>query len=158
MLIALKKLLFERHGEGGQPARFDGDEKQLAEAALMFHVIAADGIITAEERERFASLLERHFGLAQAETAALMEAARQADNEAIDLYGFTSILKRELDRDERFQLIRNLWEMVYADGVVHELEDNIVWRIADLLGVEGRDRMELKRLVKERIADRESQG
>jgi uncharacterized tellurite resistance protein B-like protein len=31
--------------------------------------------------------------------------------------------------------------MVYADGEVHEFEDNLVWRIAELLGVQSRDRI-----------------
>ena len=59
-----------------------------------------------------------------------------------------------MDQDQRLQLIRNLWEMVFADGVVHELEDNIVWRVAELLDVEARDRMEIKRAVREEIEGR----
>ncbi|MEO0637039.1 MAG: TerB family tellurite resistance protein, partial [Pseudomonadota bacterium] len=31
--------------------------------------------------------------------------------------------------------------IVYSDGQLHELEDNVVWRIAELLGVSARDRM-----------------
>jgi hypothetical protein len=37
-----------------------------------------------------------------------------------------------------------MWDMAYADGQVHELEENIVWRVAELLGVPSRDRMQLK--------------
>ncbi len=37
-----------------------------------------------------------------------------------------------------------LWEIVYADGKRSEMEDHAIWRIADLLGVSGRDRL-LKR-------------
>ena len=31
-----------------------------------------------------------------------------------------------------------MWEVVYADGRVNELEDNIILRVADLLGVTTR--------------------
>jgi uncharacterized tellurite resistance protein B-like protein len=36
---------------------------------------------------------------------------------------------------------------VFADGVVNELEDNMVWRTAELLGVSSRDRMILRKRV-----------
>ena len=71
--------------------------------------------------------------------------------EAIDLYQFTSVLKRALDDAERVTMIESLWEMVFADGVVHEMEDNVVWRVAELLGVDTRDRMLLKQRVWKRI-------
>jgi len=37
--------------------------------------------------------------------------------------------------------------MVFADGVLHELEDNVVWRIAELLAVDSRNRVLLKQRV-----------
>jgi uncharacterized tellurite resistance protein B-like protein len=37
-----------------------------------------------------------------------------------------------------------LWDMAYADGTIHEFEENVVWRVAELLGVSSRERMNLK--------------
>ena len=71
----------------------------------------------------------------------LIEEAGQADSEAVDLYGFTSVLKRGMEKDQRVRVVEHLWEMVYADGEVHEFEDNLIWRIAELLGVERMDRI-----------------
>lgn len=34
--------------------------------------------------------------------------------------------------------------MAYADGKADEIEENIVWRVAELLGVSSRDRLILK--------------
>jgi len=47
-----------------------------------------------------------------------------------------------------------MWEMVFADGKITEFEDNVLWRAADLLGISGRDRIELKHRVQERQAAR----
>ncbi|MNL86338.1 Tellurite resistance protein TerB [compost metagenome] len=44
-----------------------------------------------------------------------------------------------------------LWEIVYADGERSEMEDHVIWRIADLLGVSGRDRVLKRREVAARI-------
>jgi len=44
-----------------------------------------------------------------------------------------------------------MWEIVYADRKVTEFEENLIWRAADLLGVSSRERIELRRLVAERL-------
>lgn len=59
------------------------------------------------------------------------------------------MLKRRLDPDGRIQVVGMLWDMAHADGAVHEFEENVVWRVAELLGVSTRDRVELRRLVRE---------
>ena len=145
MFEKLRKLFFE---DDAARSVIDVDDRQVAEAALMFHVIAADGVVTDEEKATLSGRISQHFGLSPAETAELVKTARAADNEAVDLYRFTSTLKRELDYEARVELIASLWEMVYADGVVHELEDNIVWRVAELLDVTSRDRMEMKQRMR----------
>jgi uncharacterized tellurite resistance protein B-like protein len=40
-----------------------------------------------------------------------------------------------------------MWEIVYADGRRDELEDNLLWRAADLLGVSARERIDLRRRI-----------
>jgi uncharacterized tellurite resistance protein B-like protein len=40
-----------------------------------------------------------------------------------------------------------MWEMVYTDRRVSEFEDNVMWRVADLLAVSSRERIELRRRV-----------
>jgi len=152
MFQRLKRLFFE--GAKAQETGFHADDRQLAEAALMFHVISADGIISENEREAINERVAARFGLSEEETAELVAAAGRADAEAVDLYRFASLLKRELDYEQRLNFIRELWEMVFADGVVHEVEDTIVWRVAQMLDVETRDRMELKRRVRDDRQDR----
>lgn len=128
----------------------DADDLRVAAAALLFHVVDADGIVTPAERERLHAVLAAEFGLDAGETARIVEAGVAADAEAVDLYRFTSVLKAELDEERRIRFVELLWEVTYADGSVHELEDNVIWRVADLLGVSTRDRMLMKREVASR--------
>ena len=122
-------------------------DKRLAAAALMVQVMAADGEIRPEEEEKLHTVLSDNYAVSKEDAKVLEKAAREAQGEAIDLYGFTSILKREMDMAERLALVEDLWEMVYADGELHEFEDNVVWRTAELIGIQSRDRMELKQRV-----------
>ncbi len=138
-----------------EPETVIHSQRQLAQAALMYHVIAVDGVIREEERIRLIEVLSTQFDIDEDEAQQLAKEGRDAEHEAIDLYQFTSILKRALQEDERIGMIENLWEMVFADGHVHEMEDNVVWRVAELLGVDTRDRMLLKQRVWKRINDQE---
>jgi uncharacterized tellurite resistance protein B-like protein len=148
MLNDLKAFLLGRKSTEESGRTDQVDPLQLAQAALMFHVVAADGQVTDKEKSRLREVLRGRFGLDDRATGDLIEKARAADNEAVDLYAFTRTLKRDLDDQAKAEIIEDLWEMVYADGNLNELEDNIVWRVAELLGVESRTRMELKRAVK----------
>jgi len=146
MFEIIRKFMAE-FSEAEEPAEFIHSKMQLAEAALMYHVIAVDGIVTDDEKKRMAEVLGAHFELEESEAQILAESAKDAENEAVDLYKFTSALKYALSEEERILIVENLWEMVFADGVVHELEDNVIWRIAELLAVDSRDRMLLKQKV-----------
>ena len=64
----------------------------------------------------------------------------------MDFYKFTSSLS-SLDSDDRLEIIRMMWTVVFADKDNHELEDNMVWRIAELIGVSSRDRTILRNQI-----------
>jgi len=122
-----------------------GDDPVLAAVALLFHVIDADGERGQQEVERLRALVAERYALPGRELDALLTRAEKADREAIDLYSFTSILERHLDQEARKAFIGLMWEMVFADGELHELEDNVVWRVAELIGVERGERVALRR-------------
>jgi uncharacterized tellurite resistance protein B-like protein len=116
-------------------------------AALLIHAAVIDGNMTGKEREMLRALIKQRFELDDEATGELVEQATTAEHDAVDLYHFTSILNRMLDETGRRRFIEMLWEMVYADGRVSEFEDNLIWRVADLLFVPSRERIEIRRRV-----------
>jgi len=147
MISALKRFLTDLTGEP-EPKPIGADEARLAAAALLFHVTAIDGVVDEDERTRLRTLLKDRFALGDNDLDDLMAAAEAADNEAVDLYGFTSVLKQRLDIGERERMVGQMWELVYADGKVHEFEDNLIWRAAELLGVSSPVRIRLKQAAR----------
>jgi uncharacterized tellurite resistance protein B-like protein len=117
----------------------------LAAASLLYHVVASDGVVSADERAALKSALGQLYGLDNAATDALIEKAREADLEAVDFYTFTRTLKGKLDADGRRKVVGLMWRMVFADGKMDEFEDNVVWRVAELLDVPARERVLLKK-------------
>ena len=140
-------------GGAKQEEAYQADDHRVAAAALAFHAIAVDGVVDDNEKAKLRDVLKQRFELDDQETEALIEEACRRDMEAVDLYGFTSVLKRNLDAEGRLHVVDMLWQIVYADGQVHEFEDNLVWRVAELLGVSARDRVLLRKQVQGREGD-----
>jgi uncharacterized tellurite resistance protein B-like protein len=120
---------------------FAPDDPRIAVAALCIQVMEADGKVEASEKKKLRKLLKEQYGLDGRQLDALIAAGEEAESEAVDYFRFTSDLKRHLNNDQRLELIGILWDIVYADGERSEMEDHAIWRIADLLGVSGRERI-----------------
>ena len=119
----------------------------VAATALLVHITTVDGMTSELERARLHSLVMDRFALDDAAAEDLIGAATAAESDAIDMYQFTSLLKRTLDEDGRRRIVEMMWQLVYADGRLNEFEDNVIWRAADLLAVSSRDRIALRRQV-----------
>ena len=118
-------------------------EPKLAVAALLVHLAAIDGQVSKAERDALEGTLMDYYGLNEAEVQKLIAEATRQDQESVDFYRFTSALT-SLENNEKLEIIRMMWQIVFADSQNHELEDNMVWRIAELIGVSSRDRTVLR--------------
>jgi uncharacterized tellurite resistance protein B-like protein len=147
MFDAFRKFLSDCSNGDKHPSRFADDDYRLAASALLVHAAAIDGEVSQVERDQLHDVIKRRFELDEAATNELMIEATQAEQQAIDLYHFTSLINRSLDEAGRRRIVEMMWEIVYADGRVTEFEDNLLWRAADLLGISSRDRIELRHQV-----------
>ena len=147
MLDSLRNFVSELTGGQKHPARFEENDYRLATAALLIHASTIDGNMNGTERDRLRGVLKSRFALDDAATEELIDISTLAENEAVDLYRFTSLLNRTLDEAGRLGIVEMMWQVVFADGRVNEFEDNLIWRAADLLGVSSRDRIAIRRRV-----------
>lgn len=147
MLEDIKRLFAELRGGSKQSSHFDSDDYRVAAAALLVHVATLQGELTPAAREKLRSVLMAQFSLSGALTDELIEAAVAADREAVDFYHFTSLLMRNLNEEGRLKIVEMLWEMALVDGSISEFEDNMLWRVADLLAVSPRQRIALRQRV-----------
>ncbi len=138
----------------GAPERrdFSADDFRLAAAALLIHLAGADGTFAESERRRLRELLETRFGLDDETTTRLIQLAEAQDRQAVDFYHFTHALTKVLDQEGRQTIVVMMWEIAFADGTVSEVEESIVARIAELLGVSRQDRVRLRQQVAAEVA------
>jgi len=153
MLDSFRNFIAEFVEGGKHPSQFADDDYRLAAVALLVHAATIDGEMSPSERAKLHALVKRRFALEEAATDELIDKATLAEHDSVDLYHFTSLLNRALDEESRARVVEMMWEIVYADGQRDELEDNLLWRAADLLGVSQRERIALRRRVGGAAAD-----
>jgi uncharacterized tellurite resistance protein B-like protein len=147
MFQSFKNFISEFVDGGKHPSQFADDDYRLAAAALLVHAGAIDGEMSQSEQDKLRAVIKQRFNLDDAATAELIEKATAAEHQAVDLYHFTHLLNNALDEQGRARVVEMMWEIVYADGQRGELEDNLLWRAADLLGVSPRERIELRQRI-----------
>ena len=147
MFESFKSFITEFVDGEKHPDQFAEDDYRLAAAAMLVHTAAIDGEMSQSERDKLHAVIKQRFALDDATTDELITKATAAEHESVDLYHFTHRLNRALDDDGRSKIVEMMWEIVYADGQRDELEDNLIWRAADLLGVSANERIALRRRV-----------
>jgi uncharacterized tellurite resistance protein B-like protein len=155
MLDEIKRLFTELRGGDKHASHFGPNDYRVAAAALLVHVATLDRALSAPARAKLRSLLMTQFSLTETLTDELIEAAVEADHEAVDFYHFTNLLMRTLDERGRLRVVEMLWEMAYVDGTVSEFEDNMMWRVADLLAISPNERIALRQRA---AANRSAEG
>ncbi len=126
------------------------EDYKLAAAALLVHATLVDGKIDDAEKLKLRELLQDHFDLSEQDVGDFIKLAEQEEQNAVDLYGFTRRLTRQLDPEGRLEIVEMLWEIAFSDGVLHEYESHLIWRVAELMHVSTRDRIRLRQLVEAR--------
>jgi uncharacterized tellurite resistance protein B-like protein len=150
MINRIKKLFSGVDGDR-VPAQASVEAHALAAAVLMVEAARLDGDFDISERQSIRSLVTRHFGLDEEETDTLIDEAESVHDDANHLVQFTRTIKESYPPEERIAIIEMLWEVVYADGVLHDYEANLLRRIGGLIYVSDRDRGEARKRVTERL-------
>ncbi len=147
MLESLKTFLAGGTPRGEKPA----NNLQLAAAVLMVDAASIDGAFGETERGTVGAILKRHFGLSDEAVARLLALAEGKRDSASDLNRYTLTIKDEFSEEQRVELVELLWEVVYADGVLHDYEANLLRRIAGLIYVSDRERGDARKRVLSRL-------
>jgi len=152
MISRLKNLLEGRSKRGaGYTVALDKTELNFASAALMVEAARLDGQIDDGERAQIVSIMVRQFSLDEAAAAALLDDVEYDAGGSHDLYGFTSVIRRHFDHDERVAMVGLLWEVCYADGELHDFEANLLRRLVGLLYVTDQESGEERRRALARL-------
>jgi len=144
--VSLSRLL-ERFKDGfSSPAsaQQQHDPSRLATAAILLEIAHADGQFQAAEDGDIVGYLTRAFSLSEDEARDLMNAADEIRRNTIDYFGLTNYLRRTAPFDQRLEIVKTMWRIVYSDGRLTDNENYLVRKLADLLGIEHRVMIDAK--------------
>ena len=149
MLKSLKNFLDGLLPTPGAMAAADSSEHQLqlATAVLLVEVMRADTTLADSERSAVIAALQREFTLSADELQQLIALAHERSRSATDFHAFTSALNDHFSDEQKLRVVESMWQVAYADGHLEAHEQHVLWRVADLLHVPSRDRLELRRRV-----------
>lgn len=147
------KNLFDRMDKGSEYA---APAQTLAAAVLLVEAARLDGEFGVEEKETICSLIKQHFALEQEEVDSLVDEAKDVQEKSNHLVRFTRTIKETYSTEERVAIIEMLWEVVYADGVLHDFEANLLRRVGGLIYVSDRDRGAARKRVTTRLGINEA--
>ncbi|WP_413284527.1 TerB family tellurite resistance protein [Vibrio sp. MA40-2] len=129
------KSMFKELLEGNDLSINQLDNPDLAIASLLCEVAAADTQVQQDEEKAKITLLSQLLNITEQEAESLIVQAKQNIKDSVSLYDFTTQL-RQLEQNDRFELIKAMWQVAYSDGEIDPLEDAVIRKVAELLYVD----------------------
>ena len=94
--------------------------------------------------DRIAEMVQQRFELSVEAFNELKALSEQRRREQIDLWGFTSTIKKKFSPAQKMQVMEMLWSVVYADQTLADHEDHLIHTLAKLLDIDHRDMIAAK--------------
>ncbi|MFO7444896.1 MAG: TerB family tellurite resistance protein [Ignavibacteriaceae bacterium] len=149
MLNHLKKIFLP---ESLERETIDENKKlQVATCAIFIEMAKADSSLTREEEEKIISIMKSSFDLDDDYIDELFELAEADIKESISLYEFTTILDQNLNKEEKYEVMKNIWRLIYVDEKLDKYEDQLVKRIGVMLNLDFREVIAAKLEAKKEI-------
>jgi uncharacterized tellurite resistance protein B-like protein len=145
-----RDLLARLTGETQAP-ELDGEEAELAIAALLVRLARSDDTYREVEKARIDRILACRRGLSPADAAARRAEAEELEAGASDTVRFTRQIKERIALEDRAGVIAAMWEVAYADAQRGPDEESLIRLVASLLGITDRESAEIRQQVKARM-------
>jgi uncharacterized tellurite resistance protein B-like protein len=131
------------------------EELRLAAAALLAEAARLDGRVSPAERAAMRRVLSRRFGLNEAEAAELAREGEAAAADSTQIFEFTRVINRDWPVDQRADLFEMIYEVIYADDALHDLESSLMRKLGELIYLPDRERNEARQRVLHRLRGEE---
>ncbi|HEY0787251.1 MAG TPA: TerB family tellurite resistance protein [Thermoanaerobaculia bacterium] len=120
---------------------------RLATASVLLETAWADESFSIAEKNDIVGYLRQRFRLDENDARELLEAADEHRADTIDHFAMTNFLRQNLPLAERIDIVKEMWRLVHSDGNLHQYENYLVRKLADLLGLEHHVMIEAKLAV-----------
>jgi len=124
---------------------------QVATAALLIEIAKADGNFSDDESKRIIELMKNDYELDDECVNELLALSKQKVKDSISVYEFSSVINESFTQQEKFELMKNLWRIIYEDGKLDSHEDRLIKIIGSTLNLEHKNVIDAKLFVKKEM-------
>jgi uncharacterized tellurite resistance protein B-like protein len=124
---------------------------QVATAALLIEIAKADGHFSDDESNRIIELMKNDYDLDDECVNELLEFSKQKVKDSISVYEFSSVINESFTQQEKLELMKNLWRIIYEDGKLDSHEDRLIKIIGSTLNLEHKNVIDAKLFVKREL-------
>lgn len=132
---------------------FNQQQRQLATAALLIEVAKIDHSLDDNEFAAMRQILAERFQLNPKQLEELTALAEMEQEQATSLYQFTQLINQECRPAEKFELLKAMWEVAYADGELDKYEEHLIRKVAELVFVPHSEFIRAKLEVRDSLKD-----
>jgi uncharacterized tellurite resistance protein B-like protein len=123
-------------------------ELMAATALLLLEAAHGDEEYVWREHRAIVNGLKHAFGLGKAEARQLLERSEEIRPPRVRLAEVTQVIFDRYDEAQRLEIVRLLWDVVEADGIVKEWEDVFATHVAQTVGISNEAAVAARQEVK----------
>ena len=151
MLAFIKNLISNGNNAQSELSSKYNQETQLqiATCALFLEIANSDDDFSIEEKVFIEKTMKEEFNLNDELVTELLTHATQQTDESVSLYEFTDVINKQFGRNEKLEILKNLWRLVFADGKLDMNEESFMRTISNNMHLEHSDMIRTKLEAKE---------
>jgi len=115
------------------------DDHLVVISGLLVETASIDGTIDDSEIDKIKETLGNFFEVNEKKLSYIVDQSLEKADEPNSLHFFTSKINKEFEYEDKVKLIEILWEIILADGKIHDFESNLIRRLSGLLYVSDVD-------------------
>ena len=133
------KKLFQRR----QPIQEGSSDRVDVILRLMFEIATSDGNI---DKAELAILKKRASQISAVgeKSSDIIKKVIEETELSSSLYPTVQEINKEFSIDQKKEILQNLWELVAADGVINHYEENLYFKIAELIKIKRSQANQIK--------------
>ena len=116
----------------------------VAVCALFVEMASIDETFTHAEMKTILSILQDKYGLSQEDAEALVAEAERELQQSVDLWQFSNLINENYSNEEKLEVIKTLWKIVYVDGKMDRYEHYLMKKLKNLLRLSHEKLIEAK--------------
>lgn len=125
---------------------------QIATCALFLEIAHADDEFLDIEKDKIISVMKKLFNLDNEKVALLLELSEEKRTDSVSLYEYTDVINSNFNKEEKYQVLKNLWHLILIDEDLDSHEEHFIRKISGNLKMSHGDMIAAKLEVKAELS------